>query len=210
MSPCERVDSLLSAFIEQEASPSEIRFVEGHLTVCNRCREQVEDMRRLLGRLEDLPRVSASPGFTDRVLEQVRGLPAAGLEEPVVPMPSAATPRWVVPLAAAAALALAIFGLNAVPGLIPTQTVNPVADAIDEPAQSANPAVTAAPSTPASVPEVATLDPDFATDERVQSLGMANETYVIQDFELRQPTGGGEPVLTRVGASTDRKVLVTF
>jgi len=38
MNPCERTDSLLSFFLDDELSPAERRFVEGHLTACPRCR----------------------------------------------------------------------------------------------------------------------------------------------------------------------------
>ena len=69
MNPCQRVDSLLSFFINDECSPAENRFVEGHLVACARCRRERRDLEAMMARVRDLPRCRVSEGFTDRVLE---------------------------------------------------------------------------------------------------------------------------------------------
>ena len=60
MKPCDRLDTLLSAYLETETSPAETRFVDGHMAACARCRKQVEDISRLIEQLSTLPRIQTS------------------------------------------------------------------------------------------------------------------------------------------------------
>ena len=80
MNTCQRIDSLVSAFLEHEASPAEVRFVEGHLPTCPRCRAQIHEVSLAMEELSRLPRVQTRPEFTDEVLVRTRGLRAADLE----------------------------------------------------------------------------------------------------------------------------------
>jgi len=213
MSSCHRVDSLLSAYLEEEAGPAEVRFVEGHLTVCSRCRIQVDEVTRVISRVRALPRVLAAPSFTEQVLARSHGLPAAGLEEPLVPEPSRGALRWAVPLAAAAALAVAFLSVRfAAP---PSGIERPV---VENPAGPGGPGLVAErlpeasaadPASPA--PVIWTLTGDHPGLEGLEtSLGMASDAYVMDTWTARQPAGGGSPVLTRVSGRTDARVVVRF
>jgi len=138
----------------------------------------------------------------------VHGLRAAGLDEPVVPRILPFPVRVAIPLAAAAALG---FALLAVRSFAP-------------PARDAHRIVAEMPSRPADpapraglegdgLPLVHTLAQDpYLGDEQndLYSLGMAHDQYVMDQWELREPAGGGVPVLIRVGASSEARVKVTF
>ncbi len=228
MSACDRVETLLSAYLEREASPAEVRFVDGHLTVCRRCRDLLEETAALLERLPRLPRTRVSPGFTDRVLAEVRNAPAAGLEVPVVPMPRPAIASWAAPLAAAAAVAVALLGIGRLTA--PASSLSARAPAVSAPAPDLDqrlahdvaamtvrdaapgPSSPLAGLNPPPVASLTDLRPDLAgkTEAAGEPLGMAGDAYVLEDWMLREPAGGGRPVLTRVGADPAAKVMVTF
>lgn len=214
MTSCERFDSLLSAYLELEASPAETRFVDGHLTVCGRCRIQAQDTASMLRLLSQQPRVAVSDDFTDRVLARVRDLEPAGLDQPLVEVTRFPVQRWAMPLAAAAALAIAFLALSNgwnqdVPRLSADQQT-PTAAAIDQ-AQTLTPSTAVREGEfPAvrTLPQV--LPATSGEEESATAIGMMRDAYVLDDWILRQPTGGGAPVLTRVGVSTDNRVMVTF
>ena len=205
MNPCERTDSLLSFFLDDEVSPAERRFVEGHLTACPRCREQLRELGVVMNRLRRLPAISVSDGFTESVVASVLGRPAAGLEEPLFVRRPGVFARWAPPLAAAAAIgAVAILGVM--------RWYDPAQETASGPVSP--PIVATAVSTddgsPGAVVHVlGESDPGFQSvaDSPPTSLGAM---YVREDWVLTRPTGGGEPVLTRVGATPDGKVLVSF
>jgi anti-sigma factor RsiW len=213
MSPCERVDLLVSAYLEREASPAEMKFVDGHLTVCPRCRQSLAEVARLIDQLAHLPRIAVAPDFTERVLAQTRDLAPAGLEEPIV---VALRPFWSRPgvLAAAALLAVSLVSVGLWRALPGTQD-RPVAGAADEPAGGFAAARRADPASPQSPPEVTRL-PEVYPELRAhgtgteQSIGMSQDAYVLEDWMLRQPAGGGTATLTRVGVDPSSPVTVTF
>lgn len=221
MKPCHRVDSLLSAYLDHEASPAEIRFVEEHLESCARCRASVHDLTALLPRLSRLPRVAVSDGFTGRVLAEVKGLAAPDFDEPVVPRLRPRAAAWGLPLAAAAALVLATVSLVRVwsgPDSGPSlagRGSEPAASSVEAAlerrgtVEGGNPASVAPPPDVATLPE---LLPGLENPpaEEAKSLGMARDAYAIEDWVLREPTEGGSPVLTRVGSDPSGSVVVTF
>ena len=217
MTACERFDSLLSLHLELETSPAERRFVDGHLTVCGRCRAAARDMAATLRLVNDLPRLTVSEDFTGSVMARVRGLDTAGLDEPLVETLRFPVRRFVLPLAAAAALAVALIGLNqgwvggAGPGAPDqAQVRTPAAEAIDQLAARTG---LEAQQDPA-LPDVRTLPEVLpgTADARAETtpIGMMRDADVLGDWVLRQPTGGGDAVLTRVGVGTDSRVMVTF
>lgn len=211
MNHCDHVDSLLSAYVEGEASPAETRFIDGHLALCTRCRSQLHEMRSLLHLLSETPRVTVGPDFTERVLARTRDREPAGLDEPVViPLPA---PRsmWAVPLAAAAALALVLLATTQL-GPRTAGDTELVAQGVVG-TSSAPTGTEAAPSLPLfpEVDELTNYIPELdQTEGEVQSLGTARDAYVLEAYELRTPAGGSEPVLTRVSAGSGDKVVVTF
>ena len=213
MRPCDRVDSLLSAYLENETSPAETHFVKSHTAQCARCRRQLDEVRVLLARLAELPRVQASDDFTEKVLARTSGLAPVGIEaQSVVELPRR-RPAWVLPLAAAAAVTIAVLGvvevqrkaglepetaqaerqINSSPldGLDPADE-NPVAP--DERAEQIEPLVTETLGNPGEG----------------EPWGMVGDAYILEAYELLEPAGGGEPILTRVGTEQDSKVMVSF
>ena len=206
MNTCDRADSLVSAYLEQEASPAEIHFLEDHLTACPRCRDQIRGVRLALDQLTHLPRVETKADFTEQVLARTRGLRPVGMEtrDPWV-FTSSRKLTWALPLAAAAALTLVLVSLeiarhsggSEVASREPQPTV-PVPSRVPS---STTPG-TVAPSSP---PEVI----HYGKGEG-ESLGMARDSYALGTYELRTPTEGGTPILTPVAARPDAPVVVTF
>ena len=226
MKPCERVDALLSDYLERATSPAETRFVERHLAVCPRCRAQRDEMERLLERLAGLPRVEAAPDFTERVLARTHHLPPASLEEPLVPKPRSAARAWAVPLAAAAAVAVVTFGVLRFSSSPPTAPQVAGSGQVTEAAPQRDALAAAARErvgrlrreTPvqqrnlAPVTTLAEVRPDLASGEKTaaQPLGMVHDAYALDDWVLSRPAEGGAPVLTRVRADSSAPVMVTF
>jgi hypothetical protein len=155
-----------------------------------------------------MPRVEVGSDFTARVLARTTGTQPAGLEEPVlVPLPTSRT-AWTVPLAAAAALAVVLFATSRLaPG--PGIDAPPVAS---NAVQTTLPRPDAAPVPPLpQVEELTEYYPSLREEEGpVESIGTARDAYVLEAYELRSPVGGGTPVVTRVSAGSEDKVVVTF
>jgi anti-sigma factor RsiW len=216
MTTCQHIDSLVSAVLEHEASPAEMRFVESHLPSCSRCRAQIREVSLAMEALNQLPRLETRAEFTDLVLARTRGLRAAELDsrEPWIMAPRF-TPRhvlrWGVPLAAAAALALALVTLQMSHRYSETETASSErATETSHPASPVEPVApgsnaTAAINSPVIPPEVI----HYGKGEG-KSLGMARDSYALGTYELRTPREGGTPILTPVAAKPDLPVVVTF
>lgn len=208
MKPCERTDSLLSAYLEGETSPAETRFLDSHLASCPRCRDQKAAMETLLSRLHTLPRVDVSPGFTERVLARTAGLEPAGVESRPAVIPIRSRWSWSVPMAAAAALLVVVWGVNQM------RTRSGPAPEIAQ-QTTPPPAVMPTPEAPPASPP-ATANPDATPQvERMQGADndgewLDGDVYVLENFELRQPAGGGSPTLTRASGAAKDRVVVTF
>jgi anti-sigma factor RsiW len=206
MKPCERVDNLLSAYLENETSTAETRFVDNHVSQCARCRPQLGELTTLLTQLSDLPKVRTREGFTAKVLARTAGLAPVGMEVPEVVVLPSRRPAWVVPLAAAAAFAIVALGIvqaqrewgsqNEIAQIEPATNLSPLEGvAADAPGAEEE-------TGPIEVPEILSLGPDDG-----KSLGMARDAYVLEAFELREPAGGGDPILTRVSADENKKAF---
>ena len=52
--------------------------LKAHIRDCAQCRTQVDEARRFVGALEDLPHFAPSHTFTDRVMSQVAASPGRG------------------------------------------------------------------------------------------------------------------------------------
>jgi anti-sigma factor RsiW len=216
MNTCQRFDSLVSAFLEHEASPAELRFVETHLPTCSRCRAQIREVSLAMEAVSSLPRIETRPEFTEDVLVRTRGLRAAALEsrEPwfVAPrFPGRRVLQWGVPLAAAAALVMALVSLQLTHRSNEADTASHETSV--EPSHPA-PAIQTAPSGstqintaqgPSTPPEVMHLGKGEG-----QSLGMAHDSYAVGTYELRTPREGGTAILTPVASKPDVPVVVTF
>jgi hypothetical protein len=77
--PCQEIEDQLSAYVDGELSPQEIRVVEVHLADCPRCASILEELRAMVRSAGSLPSLKAPDGLRDRILEQVRaeGAPVA-------------------------------------------------------------------------------------------------------------------------------------
>ena len=216
MNTCQRIDSLVSAFLEHEASPAEVRFVESHLPTCPRCRTQMREVSLAMEELSRLPRIQTRAEFTDEVLARTRGLRAADLEsrEPWIIAPRFTTRRlfqWSVPLAAAAALAVALVSLQ-----IAHRSGEPETASRDTITETSKPAPAVQPTHPGST-QTTTAQGPVTPPEVIhygkgegQSLGMAQDSYALGTYELRTPREGGTPILTPVASKPDVPVVVTF
>jgi hypothetical protein len=207
MNACERIDSLLSAYIESETSPAETAFIDRHQVGCERCRGQIQGVRTVTELVNRLPRVSVADTFTERVLARTTGLPALPVTAPAIVELRARRPVWVLPLAAAAALAVVTLGVLQVdrfsgPGteLVATgpEVTPPLQRVVDAIPETHDPE-------PAVIPEMTSLGPETA-----RPLGMVRDAYVLEAYELREPAGGGGAILTRVRADDADQVVVTF
>ena len=212
--PCTQVELLLSAYLEEETSPAETRFLEGHLTACGACREQREELALLIRQVKQLPPIRVSEDFTERVLQEALGRQPAGLDVPVYPATGNPIRSWGVPLAAAAALfVVAAIGIRGMEGEVPGNE-SPVSAqaAIDEREggdSRSHPSVT----TPPPRRSLADQDPllgSVEVENDLEGLGLASESYMLEDWKLSRPTGGGDAVLTRVDAEAGDRVTVTF
>ena len=206
MKPCEHVDSLLSAYLENETSPAETRFLEDHFSSCARCRDQKSEMRTLLTRIHSLPRVETSENFTQKVLAKTVGLEPLGVDfQAAARVRSRARAPWAVPLAAAAAVTILVLGVSQIRS---PRDAGPVAakdPAVQAPETFAMPA-----EQPANQPQTAAVQSGEVVSLGAEEEAVSLDAYVLDAYELRAPAGGGTPTLTRVAADTESKVVVTF
>jgi len=214
MNPCQRIESLMSFYVDDECSPAERKLVDGHVVTCPRCRAQMSDLTRLMRRVKLLPVSTVSEGFTGRVLDEALGRPAAGLEEPVVPLPRSALRTWVPAVTAAAALlAVAWVGLRGPRTEVPHAGRRPVAGEPGGGIHMAERVPVVSEEIPVSgalVVDVLTdLDPALEATGNPAPVSLGTR-YVLEDWILREPAGGGDPVLTRVAAPARDRVTVSF
>jgi hypothetical protein len=103
---CDEVQAQLSAYLDGRLDETHRRAVESHLASCSHCRAEAAALRRTIESVSALPPVEPPPGFSQRVMAQVR-------EEarPSVPRKSfvfSLWPFWArIPLQAAAVLVIA-------------------------------------------------------------------------------------------------------
>jgi anti-sigma factor RsiW len=97
---------LLDAYVDGELEAAQLLDVEGHVSECLGCRERVELHRATSASLRRTSKVSAPAGLRARALAAMQAEKARG-ELRAPPQPQAGAWRSFVPLASAAALALA-------------------------------------------------------------------------------------------------------
>ncbi|HVS01674.1 MAG TPA: zf-HC2 domain-containing protein [Thermoanaerobaculia bacterium] len=62
---------LLSAYVDAELAPRQVRRVEDHLAVCEQCRQEVAELGRLVDRLHSLERLAPPPVLAAEVERRV-------------------------------------------------------------------------------------------------------------------------------------------
>lgn len=95
----------LEAFAEGSLADAERAVLESHLLGCTRCQGEVEEWQALFSVLADLPRLSPSPGFADRVMAGV------ALPQPWHSRAAARVERWLPKTTRGWALVTAILSL---------------------------------------------------------------------------------------------------
>lgn len=123
---CRTVQNLTSAYLEGETTAEERSALEAHLPLCRECTADLHETRRMMSLLHGLPRVDASPDFTDVVMQQVREATAEEFESargwrrflPEVMWPQIEWQRLVwAPAAMAAGVLLTLGGIRL--GVVP-------------------------------------------------------------------------------------------
>lgn len=75
---CERVEELLSAYLDNALAPEERREVAAHLRICTRCSAILAEFSRNDALLSHLPRVSPDPALRDRIFSSPEFLELTG------------------------------------------------------------------------------------------------------------------------------------
>jgi anti-sigma factor (TIGR02949 family) len=109
-SKCREYVRVLDAYLDGELDPARLLDVEGHVSECPGCRERVELHRATSASLKRVAKKGAPDGLRARALAAMQAEKARG-DAREVPAP-AGTWRSFVPLASAAALALAFGALG--------------------------------------------------------------------------------------------------
>jgi anti-sigma factor (TIGR02949 family) len=103
---CRERARLLDAYLDGELEPAQLLDVEGHVEGCGGCRERVALDRATRASLKRTLKTGAPEGLRARALAAMQAEKVRGEARLPVPLPSGAW-RSIVPLASAAALALA-------------------------------------------------------------------------------------------------------
>ena len=69
---CRECRQKLNEYLDGELSAGEAHEVEEHTSRCDRCRREMEELRRTIEAVRDLPRHRAPGGMADEVTEEVR------------------------------------------------------------------------------------------------------------------------------------------
>lgn len=124
---CNQCLEMLDAFHDMELTSAEAKQVEEHLAGCGACREELNQIERMVERLKSLPPIEMQRDLSDVIESKILAARTGQVKESCeLPVPGAATPvsrasgnqneRKVVPLrwlylAASAAAVLAIFAV---------------------------------------------------------------------------------------------------
>ena len=84
---CERMETMLIAYLDGKTPAEAAREVEAHLAACAACRTRAEEFRRLWGVLETVPLVEPSPAFDARLRERIAAEPQRAWFGWLIPAP---------------------------------------------------------------------------------------------------------------------------
>lgn len=227
MTSCEKVRCLYSLHLEGETSPVEGSQFEEHLAACSSCREDYAAFLATTGVVRDLPRVTPSPGFEDRVLARVRAASAGRPKAAEGPVEISLEPRgwarWFPRLAPEGTLAdvwfprLALVAVTAALAVLVTLAVTThraAAPGGSTPTLAAGPSSTPAgsPSSPAEgLTDLRQLFPDLPAELTASTQPLGNESYVMDRMVIRPgSTTGDIQVVAPVTSESRGPVYVTF
>ncbi|MCD6362077.1 MAG: zf-HC2 domain-containing protein, partial [Armatimonadetes bacterium] len=98
---CRAINNLLNAYLDGELTTEQARECEEHLAECARCRAELERLRAARSLLRSLPHPTPPPELADAIK-------LAAADELAGQAPGLLWPAWTTPLAAAAAVVVAI------------------------------------------------------------------------------------------------------
>ena len=128
---CDKAKELLSAYLDGEVTEKERHLLEEHLDSCKSCRQEFEELRRIVGLVASLPKEAAPEGFAQRT---VASLPAPGTGAPERLRKFFLRPRWAFASGALATAALILIAMSLLywrgPGVPSVPTLQPVAEVI--------------------------------------------------------------------------------
>ncbi|MGD9548387.1 MAG: anti-sigma factor [Candidatus Krumholzibacteriia bacterium] len=131
---CERIETLLDAYVDHETSAGETAALETHLQECPTCRRELESRRELRRLFSGRRKVAAPTGLQDRIVAAVaEGEDGDRTERRAGNLASRRwrRARWPLALAAAAVLAFAVV----LPSLRRQEGVDAVAPAFTTPSR---------------------------------------------------------------------------
>ncbi len=105
MHECDKVRSFISDYIEGELHPHIRREVEAHLEICTDCNEVAYQVRVICRSLQNLPQISTSPDFEQKLHSQINSM-----RQIKFPLLSGAMQSWKIP-AVGSVVILATIGL---------------------------------------------------------------------------------------------------
>ena len=114
---CERIETLLIAYLDGRVGDAERREVETHLDACAACRARAEEFRRVWGVLDEVPEVEPTLGFDARVRQRLVAEPKPRLLEWLIPSPRLA-------FAVSLLLVLSVWVSSFPPVAVPDQAAN--------------------------------------------------------------------------------------
>ncbi len=196
---------LLSAYLDQQASPSERAYIDAHLQQCSQCQAELASLRRTVFLLHALPRVAVPRAFT---LSEAQ----VGIRRP------ATSPGWfgglVRGLGAVAAILVVAFVAYTVlrPGEAPWNPPQTVARALPTPAPQARVVATEPLAASAPTEAQAPAQPQAqapAPVAKAQPTPVAAPTSAPESPEpaalaaapVGEPTAGEEPPATAQDAA---------
>jgi len=158
--PCQKIQGMLSEYIDSKLNKADKGIVEAHLEVCDTCSRELESLRMTVQLLHSVPEISVPRPFTVAVprRESVFVPSGLGLPRPVTaPATIALRPtslRWLHPATAVAAIVLMLLLVGDFVHVFENGSGDGGGEATSTYSESVNPTVAAEQQTMVEVPGV--------------------------------------------------------
>ncbi len=96
MNDCKEIRERLSAFIDNELTPQEIRLIEEHLHECPACAQEQSALRQVIDFLDGLPDESPSRSFTSATIHRASSWKRCAYVKEHILMPALTVLRSVI------------------------------------------------------------------------------------------------------------------